>query len=485
MQYLVAGYFLGILVGRNCFLDSFRQLSYPSILAGLIVTAFLTSICKSPKQKSFALVLWLSIGAFWGLYSSAPIPVKGIAGAVIRTNVSQEGTPALIKSNTGKVFEVSSTNADSGSGKVTVWHRPGLFSSRRASIQINHSVNFFPPSRWNDFALEVRTSFSEQTAAYGHRMSAWLRSAILGIPDDLGPEISHAFRRTGLLHIVVVSGSHITMVAMGALALFGTPFRIAYALRWISPLKWVAVSIFIKVAVIGVVLFFCTLVGASHASQRSVLGFAVLHFSRILFGDWSVGRRLNLTAIVQIAVFPIGFLCESTIMSWLAYLLVVEHANLSKTGRRLFKNFRLQIVLSILMGAICGQWSILGVFANLVIIPIVPVVFGFGLLLLVPSVVPEWILSIALGIQDKFLIFICWISDLTDGWPFMVVHFNSADYLFRFFLLLLGVVFVLNSATRLSIQKREHEVDTNDSLENHNEYEWVRNSWKSKVTSGI
>src|SRR5258708_21129164 len=58
--------------------------------------------------------------------------------------------------------------------------------------------------------------------------SALLTGILLGVDNDISPEISNAFSQTGTSHIIAISGSNITIVAGLVLAIFWalTPKRI-------------------------------------------------------------------------------------------------------------------------------------------------------------------------------------------------------------------------------------------------------------------
>lgn len=456
MFIISCGYFAGIVMGRHVFLDAFRAHYGVGVMILAIAIASLQTFRSVYNQRLSNHIFGLGffiVGSFWGLLNSAPIPDRRMVAEVERVNVDLGATPALVLGADHHIYEVSSAGPPGTIGEVRIWSRPAVFSMRRATLTTSYAAEPRSFTRWNQLAEGAQKYFAHRIKAYEPSMAAWLRSAVLGIPGDLNPGLARAFRRTGLLHLVVVSGSHITMLAVGVLAVFATPFRLAYGLRLINPGWWIGLSVLIKLFVMACVLLFCTIVGASHASQRAVLGFIVLQGSRIFFGELPVVERLSWTLIAQILVFPIGMLCESTVMSWLAYLMVVDMATESRAGGRLVKALKLQTALSITMGAMCGQWSILGILANILLIPLIPLVFAFGVLLVLPEIFPEAVTNLALGIQEKFLQIVCWISDVTEGLPWVTANFASRDLWLRYLLLIFGVTMTLNLLAKMSIRQ--------------------------------
>lgn len=91
---------------------------------------------------------------------------------------------------------------------------------------------------------------------------AFLKGLMLGERESIPPELAESFNRTGVTHIIALSGYNITLVSnffIGTLLFFTIPFRVAF---WI--------------ALLGV-LFFVILTGASPSVVRAgVMGVLVL-----------------------------------------------------------------------------------------------------------------------------------------------------------------------------------------------------------------
>src|SRR5690606_13594943 len=116
-----------------------------------------------------------------------------------------------------------------------------------------------------------------------------------GIPDD----VNDAMRRSGLYHIISISGLHMALVAgaiMGMLR-FGFALFPKFSSRW--PVKKVAAAL--AIAGLAAYLFIS---GAEVAAQRSFIMLAIM-LTAILFDRAALTlRNLAISAIIVIATSP-------------------------------------------------------------------------------------------------------------------------------------------------------------------------------------
>lgn len=238
----------------------------------------------------------------------------------------------------------------------------------------------------------VQRSMSEPASAY-------INGILLGMRDDLPPDVTEAFSRTGTTHVLAISGYNIAIIAV---------FFMAFALRWTDRRRavWWAV---------GGIAAFTVLTGAS----ASVVRAAIMGSLILVAGAW--GRSFDAltlvlgTAVVMTVVNPfvlrsdIGFQLSFAAVLGLIYLGPWFEGMVSKTSRF---HGAWQLVSATLAANIATLPLILhyfGVFpvyalpANLLILPVIPFAMAFGTVAglagaFIPAIsglvgLPAWVLA--------------------------------------------------------------------------------------------
>src|SRR5690606_15143771 len=103
--------------------------------------------------------------------------------------------------------------------------------------------------------VKARILESAQAFPYGWR--AWFGATVLGSKPPASTPWLKNFRLTGLLHLVVVSGFHVTFVAGLIGGLFRVPLMILYAFRIVSPGLWVRLSCLSNLQSLAAVAVYC------------------------------------------------------------------------------------------------------------------------------------------------------------------------------------------------------------------------------------
>lgn len=192
---------------------------------------------------------------------------------------------------------------------------------------------------------------------------------LLGIKKALGEDLENAFRTTGIMHIVVLSGYNIMIVVT----------FVMYVLALMLPLR--ARILF---GGITIVLFAC-LVGLSATVIRAS-GMAVLILIAKATGrTYAVMRALVFTGIVMLLLnpyllaFDVGF--QLSFIATLGLILVSPHLEKylnfmpTKIGLREFLTATVatQIFVSPILLYQMGQFSVVAVIVNVLVLPMVPV----------------------------------------------------------------------------------------------------------------
>jgi len=205
--------------------------------------------------------------------------------------------------------------------------------------------------------------------------SALAGGLILGTRQALGEELQNDFRKTGLIHIVVLSGYNVAIVADTIVKIFS-----------FLPRTFGAAS-----GVLGIVLFAVVTGGTATVVRASVMAVLVV-IARTTGREYQIARALFLAAFLMILENPLILLFDISFqLSFLATLALIV---LAPHVERLFFfipevwNFRelasatvsTQIfVLPLLMYSI-GEVSLVAPIVNLLVLPIIPITMLFGFL---------------------------------------------------------------------------------------------------------
>ena len=198
-----------------------------------------------------------------------------------------------------------------------------------------------------------------------------LQGLLLGRQEALHPEDWLLLREFGIVHVLVVSGVHVSLVVLWMQNLLKIPRRL-FLLRHDRGLGWLNLAA-ISLVASGYVL----LTGASLPAQRALIMMSTAYFMRILF--WRVSSLSSVVAAAAVLI-TINPWCALTPGFWLSVLLtgviIVETAN--APPRRFLGWLRLSCVLTVASSLLTvfffNQFSTSALVSNLLIAPFFTVV---------------------------------------------------------------------------------------------------------------
>jgi len=192
---------------------------------------------------------------------------------------------------------------------------------------------------------------------------------LLGVKQALGDQLETAFRQTGIIHIVVLSGYNVMLVV----GFFW------WASSWVLPLRGRIIF-----SLIGITLF-ALLVGLSATVVRASIMASILLIGKLIGRTHDVLRALLFAALLMVLINPyillydIGF--QLSFMATLGLVLVLPqfestlatHSTTLKLRDLFWATVVTQIfVLPLLMYHI-GEVSLVSVLVNVLVLPMVPV----------------------------------------------------------------------------------------------------------------
>ena len=299
------------------------------------------------------------------------IPRDCGSGTKVRAYAHYEGeTPAL------KI-------GDSISGKLrlrppgSLWNRGNLpsnvhaLANKTSALASVTEISSIESGSSYFSALRYRLSQAITHFVKSAEAERLLQGLLLGRQGALQSEDWLLLREFGIVHVLVVSGVHVSLVVLWMQYLLKLPRRL-FLLRHDRGLDWTHLTAILLVAS-GYVL----LTGASLPAQRALLMMSTTYFMRILFWRVSSLSSVVAAAAVLITLNPWSALTPGF---WLSVLLtgviIAETAN--APPRRILGWLRLTCVLTVASSLLTvfffNQFSTASLLSNLLIVPFFTVV---------------------------------------------------------------------------------------------------------------
>src|SRR3989344_325325 len=274
--------------------------------------------------------------------------------------------PQRFETNTGRVFDYSAYLA-----KDDIFYQINFAKVSLLSSDGGNPVKHTLFSIKDAFLVRISRAIPEPQAAL-------LGGLVVGAKQSLGKELQDDFRKTGIIHIVVLSGFNITIIANFIMWFFGLFLR----RRGNGSLIAGGVSI----------VLFVIMVGASATAVRAG-AMALISLLAIATGRTSaITRALILTGFFMVLHNPHILLFDPSFqLSFLATLGLIQispHIEARLMHVPKFWGLRTIIaatlatqlfVLPLLLYS-TGQFSVVGLLVNLLILPLIPITMLFGFL---------------------------------------------------------------------------------------------------------
>ena len=259
----------------------------------------------------------------------------------------------------------------------SLWNRGHLPSNIHALANKTSALASISEIRWIESgsshvsSLRYRLSRAIANSVKYAEAERLLQGLLLGRQEALHPVDWLLLREFGIVHVLVVSGVHVSLVVLWMQNLLKLPRRL-FLLRHDTGLGWLNLAA-ISLVASGHVL----LTGASLPAQRALIMMSTAYFMRILFWRVSSLSSVVAAAAVLITINPWSALTPGF---WLSVLLtgaiIVETAN--APSRRFLGWVRLSCVLTVVSSLLTvfffNQFSTAALVSNLLIAPFFTVV---------------------------------------------------------------------------------------------------------------
>lgn len=164
---------------------------------------------------------------------------------------------------------------------------------------------------WRQIISQTKSWIEARLASFsqGQRL-ALLKGLLIGERDEISKEVSEAFARTGLVHILAVSGSNVGFIA---LLIVTALYFLRLSRRWHPP--FLLMGIF----------FYMILTGAQPPVVRATIMAAVIILGELFERDTDIYNSLGVAALIillwqPLQLFQLGFQLSFAAMLGIAYL---------------------------------------------------------------------------------------------------------------------------------------------------------------------
>ena len=256
--------------------------------------------------------------------------------------------------------------------------------------------------------------------------SAMAKALFLGQKDALSGDTKTAFSRSGLSHVMAVSGLHVGFVV--------APFWLL--IPWIrSSTRKKTVGFLLLCALL---LFYAGLTGFSASVMRASLMAVLLTFGRLFSRQ---GHSINLVCVVLLMLliirpsmlFEVGFqLSFSAVFIILLIMPVAQRwipnrLRYSRAGPLIsvmLVSAVVQVGLFPVLTAYFGEFSVIGPLANLVVVPLLSGLVPSGLLISVMPGLPEWLTTIPVMVMRPLLRWIPYAAETFGSTPVSFLQYS-------------------------------------------------------------
>jgi len=292
---------------------------------------------------------------------------------------------------------------------------------------------------------EVRRHYRERMEQVMPKTDAAAIFAMLfGGYDGLKPELVDSFTITGIVHILSVSGSHISLLA-AVMAGLGALLRLPKTIT--------------AVLVLGLIAIYSLLAGAVPPVIRSAIMGGLAFVALALDRERDARRILLLTGLVMLLIAPLLLFHISFQLSFLAtagllYLAPVWQKYFREHGCNAYIAAGLSITLAAQLATLpilawyFNQLSLSSLIANLVVVPLVEIIIVLGLFAGVAAFILPFAGSVVFAGGSLLLGVVTEMTVKIAALPASVIWIPSMNFAWGLLYYLLLGMFLLNAQQR-------------------------------------
>jgi len=421
-----------------------------------VLTYFGTSRVNFVVTIALCLVVTLVFGitTLWHTNQPSFASFQDLSGVVERHNIREDGTGWFLLDNarfgttnvSGRVAVYINEPNETTLAAVTSTHRvvvnTQLRTARASDYNVNNSIRYTANVNPRDVVSSTGLDNSPQSVILRHastflnrhmsQQNAGLMFAMLfGDRSTLDGDLNASFSITGLGHVLAVSGLHVGIL-VGLLMILLKLCRV--------PRKY-------QIPIIAVVLlFYCYLCGFRYSILRASIMFMVFVVRRAFLKSNDLLSSVSLAAIVILLLFPYSLMSVSFQFTFACMLGIalfrlpfanffIKRARFPKwLANSLAMYFATFLAVTPLMFRYFGFVSLVGVFTNIIFLPLLILAFQISMVALV-----TWIAFPLLYVVNVMIDGIVGATQWLASLPFSHIAVSGGGY--WFLLYLVGLIF--------------------------------------------
>jgi len=447
MLEFIFGFLLGAFLGEYAVI--FRKPHLSVMIACLLIFVIVVASRSWGRwYQNLCLQVSLCFGLFWGGFHNWREALREERGRdigeVLRGNLQAKlGRHILVWQDLGTVVTARGAARLGDRGKLRCQSYRVWTEQVRCRFTVTVGMHYSRPNQWVLLSRTLAGGLRDRAQKFEQPWSGWTQALLLGDWSLLEPDIRQVFQRNGIVHLLVLSGFHISLVFMLVERLLFILLMPLYLFRVSSAVRWVEVSFLCFGLTIFFGLVFLLASGVAQPSLRAFLIYVIFRCGRCCLGGQSSEFWMVLALVGQMFVAPLGFLELSNLLSWLAYLWLIcgvwSIKDPDKGGwQKIIELFLCQFGLSVLSFALLGVFPTIGIFTNLMVAPIFPLIFFFTILrVLLPEL--NWLVDLSTDLLNGFLwmigklaerSYILEIPDVISQWLTMLIISAFICYVF-------------------------------------------------------
>ena len=247
----------------------------------------------------FLFVFYLNFVTFKGELSGEKtlyVKIDGNRGSVLKVNNKYLKSQASIENKKG--FEY---------GFYLMRYKIKKVVNKNGNIKIEGKVLGYKESRLNGVRKYILEIF-DNLFITEENLYAFSRAAVLGEKAEVSKDMKDKFKYTGLAHLIVISGTHISLVVIGIVKILDG-LSLGYRFKYLMAL--------------AALTFYCTLIGFSPGILRAYIMGAMMILARILFEQEDSKKSLLISFIVIIVLNPYSLFDISMQLSYAAVIAII------------------------------------------------------------------------------------------------------------------------------------------------------------------
>jgi len=247
----------------------------------------------------FLFMFYLNFVTFKGELSGEKtfyVKIDGNRGSVLKVNNKYLKNQASIENKKGLEY-----------GFYLMRYKIRKVVNKNGNVKIDGKILGYKESRLNGVRKYILNIFDELFIT-DENLYAFSHAAVLGEKAEVSKDMKDKFKYTGLAHLIVISGTHISLVVIGIVKILDG-LSLGYRFKYLMAL--------------AALTFYCALIGFSPGILRAYIMGAMMILARILFEQEESKKSLLVSFIVIIVLNPYSVFDISMQLSYAAVVAII------------------------------------------------------------------------------------------------------------------------------------------------------------------